>query len=473
MRFFLAGIVSFLFVFGVFADDNSSIKDEINLLKQRLRQLEDKLEAQEKQSSEESQIILRPDKDTPSDQYVTRDQDTPRDKDVVRDKDVPRDTEIVKEKDLKHVVEPYLPGTFKIGGNITGIVQSSPDAILWGAPVKSATGASYQANVYLENEFNGIDGLAYANLRVGEGQGIEDKLTVYSNVDNNACNDSHFFLNSMYYEQHLCNNTLTINFGKLDPTDFFDKNDFAGSDTSQFLSRIFNNSPVIEFPENSGGIHIATTPYKWLELGYLVMSSNTSMTNFPNDLFHIGRVVLKPQICERQGNYRVLAWYNGGDHTRWSDTNQTEEHNYGVALSIDQELTDNFGVFGKFGWQRPSVYNPEKAANVSSDAPANADYFSLEYMWSTGINVKGNLWDRSKDFCGIGIGQTLPSGDMRRYMSRNGRHEGHLEAYYNFFVNPYLSITPGVQVINKPYGKDIPNSKENIALYYLRAHVDF
>ena len=359
----------------------------------------------------------------------------------------------------------------KISGNLTSIVQGAPETNLWGSDNEEALGGSYRANITLDNEFESINGNAKANIQIGNGKGIEDNITAYSNVDANSCED--FTINTIYYEQRLCNNKLTINFGKLSATDFFDKNKYAGSSSSQFLSRIFNNSPVIEFPSKSGGIRLGADPYDWLELGYLIMGGKPAMSKLSTDLFHIGKIVFKPQIKERQGNYRLMAWYNGNEHTTWTDKLKNQEPSYGLALSLDQELTENIGVFGKFGWQNPNRYDPTKTAYVDETAPEDSKYFSPNYVWSTGLSFKGELWDRMHDTCGLGVGQVLTSKEMRHALNRKGLGEGHVEAYYNFYINPYLSISPGFQYITNPYGKDITNNTDNVAIYYLRAKVDF
>jgi high affinity Mn2+ porin len=360
----------------------------------------------------------------------------------------------------------------KISGNLTSIVQGTSESNLWGGSHEEAVGASYQANITLDNEFEAINGKAKANIQIGNGTGVEDQLTLYSNVNAKKCEE--FTISTIYYEQRLCNNKLTINFGKLSPTDFFDQNQYAGSSSTQFLGKIFNNSSVIEFPSKSGGIRLGADPYDWLEVGYLVMGGKPSMSKITTDLFHIGKVIFKPYIKERFGNYRLMAWYNSTDHTTWTDQFKDTEHNYGLALSLDQELTENIGVFGKFGWQNPNRYDPTRTAYVDEDTTnVNAKYFSPNYMWSTGLNLNGSLWHRYRDNCGVGVGQVLPPKEMRQTLDRKGLAEAHLEAYYNVYINPYLSITPGVQYIRNSYGRDIPDANDNIAIYYLRAHVDF
>jgi hypothetical protein len=378
------------------------------------------------------------------------------------------------------LAHPYMPGNFKIGANVTGIVQGSPDARLIGEDRKRKIGASYQANVTLANKFDGVDGLAVANLRVGEGNGVEDQLSVYNNVDNNSWRDNHFTLSEIFYEQNLFDKKLVIDFGKLDPTDFFDLNRYADSDTTQFLARIFNNSPVLEFPSNAGGIRIAVFPFKWLELGYLAMAGTPNLRDLESHLFHLGQVILKPEFNGRKGNYRFLLWQNNNDHTAWKDLTRTHEASYGFSLSCDQEISDTVGVFGKFGWQDPKVYNPNKRAYPFSDNDPNPyiNNFTLEYMWSTGLQVKGSPWGREHDFCGLGIGQVIPSKDMKTALSgtgdnkRSAKSETHFEIYYSFFANKYLAISPGVQLIWDPYGGDA-GGEGMVSVYTIRTHVDF
>ena len=380
------------------------------------------------------------------------------------------------------MAHPYMPGDFKIGANVTGIVQGSPDARLIGEDQKEKIGASYQANVTLANKFAGVDGLAVANLRVGEGTGLNDQLSVYSNVDNNTWRDNHFTLSEIFYQQNLFDKKLAINFGKLDPTVFFDLNRYADSDTTQFLAQIFNNSPVIEFPANAGGIRIAVFPFKWLELGYLAMAGNPNLRDLESHLFHIGQVMLKPEFNGRKGNYRFVLWQNNNDHTAWKDLTRTHEASYGFSISCDQEISDVVGVFGKFGWQDPRVYNPStlvRAYPFSEDDPnPYINNFTLEYMWSAGVQVRGTPWGREHDFCGLGIGQVIPSKDMKTAMSgtgdnrRNAKTETHFEIFYSFFANKYLAISPGVQLIWDPYGGDA-GGESMVSVYTIRTHIDF
>jgi high affinity Mn2+ porin len=376
--------------------------------------------------------------------------------------------------------EPAMPGTLKIGANITALAQASPDTKLKGGNKQRKVGGSYQANVTITNEFSEIDGMALANLRIDQGDGIEDRLTVYSNVNNNAWNDDHFTLSEIFYEQRLFQEKLYINFGKLDPTVFFDQNNYAGSDTTQFLARIFNNSPVIGFPANSLGIRAGFYPYDWLGLDYLIMAGQSDLRNMDSSYYHNGEITFKTGFNGLSGNYRFLIWQSTVDHVKWGSPADNKNYAYGFSVSCDQEISDTIGIFAKFGWQDPTVYDPLKTANIDDRASLNTtpniDNYSLEYMWSGGFQIKGKPWHRPYDFLGVAFGQAIASGDMKDSLKgtsnrRNARNESHFEAYYNFYMNKYLAVTPSVQLIFNPYGGDGDN--DSVQVYTLRTHVDF
>ena len=52
--------------------------------------------------------------------------------------------------------ETVLPDSLTIGGDITGVFQGSPETNLWGGNQKDTVGASYQANITIDNEFENI-----------------------------------------------------------------------------------------------------------------------------------------------------------------------------------------------------------------------------------------------------------------------------------------------------------------------------
>jgi carbohydrate-selective porin OprB len=72
------------------------------------------------------------------------------------------------------------------------------------------------------------------------------------------------------------------------------------------------------------------------------------------------------------------------------------------------------------------------------------------------------------------VGQVMPSDDYKKANADfQAKAEGHLEAYYKIHVNDHLSVSPDIQYIWNPYGKDIAGNTSGIFVGGLRAQVDF
>lgn len=331
--------------------------------------------------------------------------------------------------------------------------------------------ASYSADVTLGKEFDQFNGKAFLHLEAGQGAGLEDDLTVYSNVNRDADNDNNVRLTEFWYEQGLFKDRVALTFGKLDPTAYFDNNEVANDETTQFLGRIFRNSPVIEFPDNSAGIRLAYLPFEWLEFNLGVFDGDSDWEKIGDNLFDIGQVTFKTHLFELPGNYRLLGWHSNTNHTKWSDPNQVKEPTFGFGLSFDQKVSQMITLFARYGWQNSKVYNPEMMA-------VGEHNYSLEHSWSAGLEVEGKPWKRENDVLGFAVGQAFASGDYKKYGSASvpapqAKPEGHLEAYYRIQINDHLSLSPDLQYIWNPFGKDVVDDKRGIFVGGMRAQVDF
>lgn len=357
----------------------------------------------------------------------------------------------------------------EIGAGGTMIVQGTNNVNNAASDVQkkvSRTDASYSADITLGKEFKEVGGKAFLHLESGQGAGLEDDLTLYSNVNRDADNDNNVRLTEFWYEQGLFKDRAALTFGKLDPTAYFDNNEVANDETTQFLGRIFRNSPTIEFPDNTAGICLAYLPVEWLELGYGVFDGNSDWEKIGDNLFNIGQVTFKTKFLSLPGNYRFLGWNNNVYHTKWLDTKKTKEANYGFGLSFDQKVTGIVTLFTRYGWQNPKVYTP----GIKATGDLN---YSLTHSWSSGFQVEGKPWGREKDVFAFAVGQVIPSDDYKKATDRLAKTEGHLEAYYRIFVNDHLSISPDFQYIWNPFGKDVADDTSGIFVGGMRAQVDF
>lgn len=432
----------------VFADD-ANIRDEINQLKARVQALEDKLGEQDKCMNEQKQCIL--DQNKKITEYESKLSQF--------------DADLHRQTGSPIAIAEGL----EIGAGATMIVQGANNVNNASSDVEkkvSRTDASYSADITLAKEFKEAGGKAFLHLESGQGAGLEDDLTLYSNVNGDADNDNNVRLTELWYEQVLFKDKIAFTFGKLDPSAYFDNNEAANDETTQFLGKIFRNSPAIEFPDNGAGIRTAYLPVEWLELGYGVFDGNSDWEKIGDNLFNIGQVTFKTNLFNLPGNYRFYGWNNLVYHTKWLDSQKTKEAAYGFGLSFDQKVNENIMLFSRYGWQNPRVYNPEIKATGEL-------YYSLEQSWSVGLQLEGKPWGRDKDVLAFALGQIFPSHDYKEYYGYLAKPEGHFESYYRIHLNDYLSISPDFQYIWNPFGKDVVDDTSSIFVGGLRAQVDF
>ncbi len=431
-----------------FADSESlqAMKNEIQALKDRIALLEQKLEQESKTTKTQPQAVVA---------------ETAAGPIVYGPFEESYDSALYTEQEK---ISLQKEG-FKIGIHSTIIGQGTNNANLEGSSNKDKFEGSFRADVEIEKEFPSLNSKAYINIRKSQGLGIDRVLALYSPANNNKQINQNFFVTSLFYEQFLFANKVLINIGKLDTTMFFDQNRVAGNDGTKFLGSIFNNNPAIEFPTQNIGVRLGWALVKWLELNYLVVNGNADLEDIDDHLFNIFQATFKPDFFEKKGYYRFIAWYNNNRHIKWSNPNG-RRGTYGFALSFDQDLTDNLTLFTRYGWEDPEVYNPEITASGNN-------ILSLEQSWSAGGQLTGSIWGRENDVLGLAVGQVIPSGDYKKALNRNAKHEGRIELFYNVQFNEHLSFSPTLQYIWNPYGKDIADNKDNVLVYSIRTHIDF
>ena len=442
---------SFLCATAVFADD-VSVRDEINQLKERIATLEKKVSDQDK--------------------YIATQSTTTQ---AQQQKIVEYETKLSKFEENLHEMPSSpmkLMEGLQLGVGATMIIQGANNVNNDNDGVtkkKNRTDGSYSTDITLSKEFKEINGKAFVHLENGQGNGLEDNLVLYSNVNRDADDHEGIRPTEIWYEQNLFKDRAVVTFGKLDPTAYFDNNEVANQETTQFLGRIFRNAPTIEFPDNTAGIRLAYMPKEWIELGYGAFNGNSdTWDKMFDNLFNIWQVTFKTNFFNLPGNYRFYGWNSNVYHTKWLDSGKQKDGAYGFGLSFDQKVTDITTAFLRYGWQDPKVYDP----NISTTAGSLP--YSLEQSWSTGFQVEGKPWGREKDMLAFAVGQILPSSDYKKIdATRLAKTEGHLEAYYKIHVNDHLAISPDFQYIWNPFGKDAPDDKEGVFVGGMRAQVDF
>ena len=374
-----------------------------------------------------------------------------------------------------------LPCGFKMQADATFIMQGTPNANNPGSGNKSQCDASWSADIFIEKIFDDW-GLALMHLEPGQSNGVEDALSLYSNVNRDINNtDANIPITELWYEHYLFNKQLTLNAGKMDPANYLDQNEYAFNECTQFLGRIFRNSPAIEWPnDNTLGASMTIVPeiVPYLALNASYFNANNTYKDIFDKPFISTQITFMPAKAFKldeniwNGNYRFYWWYNGLEHSKLvtvgeSNADVCKEKNTGFGLSFDQMLTDVFGVFARLGWERHDI-------NIVSTNPNAAP---LEGTWSCGAQMTGKHWNRKDDILAFAIGQALPSKKYKDagVAGTGGAAEGHFEAYYNMKVTKNLSISPDIQWIWNPHGITEPYQgySSSIFVYGLRAQLDF
>lgn len=320
--------------------------------------------------------------------------------------------------------------------------------------------ASYSVDIEFEKEFDS-QSKAYVHLETGDGAGVDDELKLFSSVNADADDsDNSLAVTEAYYEYSMTDFPATFTFGKLSSSNYIDTNNYANDECGQFLSSVFKNSASISFPDNSAGLHANVSSSDYYELDFLISDANADFEDASDGIFAAMQFNIKPQFLQREGNYRIIAWRDDREYTKWNNQTKTKEESFGFGLSFDQQVSDCLGLFARFGYTDEDVF-------------LNGSDFSLSYDLSFGFQVLGSLWDRENDVFGLGFALIEPSDEYKKASSVKADSEKHLEAYYNFYVNDHFSITPDVSVVWDPYGNDAVNGDKTVFIAGLRTQIDF
>jgi carbohydrate-selective porin OprB len=171
------------------------------------------------------------------------------------------------------------------------------------------------------------------------------------------------------------------------------------------------------------------------------------------------------------GTYReaVYAFLNGADRI---PTITAHEHlgalKYGLGYNVQQELSENLRVFGRFGWNE-GQHESFAYTEVDQTVEVGGDYF-------------GRRWHRNEDKIGLAFVSNAIKRDHQNYLRYGGLgfllgdgglnygRENIVESYYNWHAWRGLFYALGIQHISNPgYNRD----RGPTWVGTVRAHVDF
>lgn len=242
---------------------------------------------------------------------------------------------------------------------------------------------------------------------VGSIMGINDDL------DNLA-----IVLSGLAWTQSFYNDALVINIGKIQMSDFFDANEVANDETTQFLSTALVNNLTIPFPDDGLGINLWANLSENVYATFGMADNNAVGTYSPFKTVDEGDFFYAAELGyihtgKHPGNYRLTVWHA---QTPADDGN-------GIAISIDQHLTDNLVVFGRWGM------GDEKIGD-------------FEQFVSAGLGIE-SPFGRAGDLFAVGFAWANPS-DI------TVDEETIVEAFYRYQLNDKMELTPSIQAVINP-----------------------
>ncbi len=328
-----------------------------------------------------------------------------------------------------------------IGGGITLVLQNLQNANT--APegeteFKTPTLGSYSIDLEIEKKFDD-NNTAFLHLETGHGD-INDYLDAIAGVNRDADASENVVQVTEAWFEHKFTDNFAMSVGILDPTTALDDNAYANDETSQFLGSMFRNAANIGFSDNAFGVKATyETDVADFAIQYVDASEYKEITR---NGFASAQVNFKPNfIDDMEGNYRVYGWTNTNDYTKIKDAETTDAKDYGFGISLDQQLSDIFGAFARYGWSR---------GDVGVDNDGALETTGIAHTWSVGLQATVNGIGE-EDVVAIAYGQIIPSDDYKDNINKDAKSENHLEVYYSWNVNDYLAISPNFQMVENPF----------------------
>jgi len=357
---------------------------------------------------------------------------------------------------------------FHLEGDLTTIVQGSTGY---------APGDKVDANISMDLELTADFkkcGQFFVHFDFGQGDGLNDILGwgdnglmagTGPNADLEYENDNVHVVEA-YYQNTL--GPLTFTIGKYDPVAFFDTNNLANDETSQFLADMFVNNPTIQFggDENwfgPGAVFSLELPQNLsFNVGILATKASSGDGGWNNILdnpFVIGELDFNPDFGffkDHPGHYGIYVWANTFRNNFSDFETSLPRTAWGIGFSFDQALTEYLSAFLRFGY-------------------ADKRCVEVNYHTSFGLQFNGNLWNRTDDVFSLAYGIDFISPTARKADPSSYAHaqEHYIETYYSFVLNDHISISPDVQFGINPAKVNNGNKDSFYTLLAVRFQVNF
>ena len=238
-------------------------------------------------------------------------------------------------------------------------------------------------------------------------------LTLLNGYTARLVNQNELNLREAWLRTEFFGQRLSLTAGRLDLTNYFDRNAGANDETTQFLSDALVNNQMLGLAVNGTGVIAEYDPKKAFSFRFGVQQSNPDATSLSDSIYSLAEIgyTFTP-FSLPEGHYRLWYRANNGD----GDSKRA------IGVSLDQKLTPIVALFGRYGQQQ---------------IPGDQDRYV-----SAGFSFANGAVFNPLDSWGIGYAQMdLASGDKEHLT----------ELYYNLRLTDRLRLSfTGQHVLDAP-----------------------
>jgi high affinity Mn2+ porin len=288
---------------------------------------------------------------------------------------------------------------------------------------------------------------------------------------------------------------LTVQVGKFAIHDIFDNNAYAMDSRADFMNWSIWAAGAFDYPADRVGLTygavVELNQKHWaLRVGYFLAGNEPNANEFDTKLFARGAYVTELEtryaLFSRPGKLRMGVWadtYFSGSYREAIDLTlinpgldpndaivQTRQARtkYGYYLNVEQALTDDVGIFGRWSWN-----------NGKNEIQAFTD---IDASLSFGTSIRGTTWGRPDDKIGLAGAINALSRDHRDFLAIGGlgiligdgqinyRPEKIIETFYAYNVNKWSTLTFDYQFI-----ADVADNADRgpVSVFSARLHAEF
>jgi hypothetical protein len=292
----------------------------------------------------------------------------------------------------------------------------------------------------------------FAHVRSGLGAGVQLANGTFSSTPNTTVfagqDESIHHNNTTLYQLWLQTTkpiTKTLSWratlGQIDPPSFFDDNAFAHDESEAFMNNVFVHNPLLDSGGSYGVDELGSAPGGVFELihafsgeatlrasmGVFGRGNGTEHHKGLSNPSHIAQVHLDNfKILGHRSSLAVYTWQNPA----LANANDgTLEKQTGWGASFDHDLTDDIGVFARYGHGIKGLRTFDQATTL-------------------GAQLKGGLWGRENDHIGFAFASIKPEFSNVDDPKKEKPHE----MYYSLPVHENMALSFNVQHVSAPSG---------------------